>query len=632
MILSCLLAGTLTTSCTGSQDRQGQNGETTADTTMSNTSFSDPHSYANPDEARIQHLDLELTVDFEQKRLLGKSIYTLETASDAEQFILDTRGLEIKSVTIDKSEEPAVWDLGEGNEMMGQPLTIRITSNVKKVTVEYVTGPEADALDWLEPRQTAGGKHPFLYTQSQAILARTWIPLQDGPGIRFTYNAQVTVPREMMAVMSAENPQEKTEDGIYNFEMSQPIPSYLMALAVGDLEFRPIGRRTGIYAEPSMADASVYEFADMEKMLESTEELYGPYRWERYDLIVLPPSFPFGGMENPRLTFATPTILAGDRSLTALVAHELAHSWSGNLVTNANWNDFWLNEGFTVYLERRIMEALYGREYSEMLALLGIQDLRSTVERLMGENPDDTRLKLDLEGRNPDDGLTDVAYEKGYFFLRMLEENTGREKFDNFLKKYFDKFAFEPMTTSYFLAYMKENLLNNDDTLYEQLQVGKWVYGRGLPDNIAEVESQRFAHVESQVEAWKEGEPAGNLDTSGWSSHEWLRFIRQLPHEMSEEQMAELDTSFGFTTSGNSEIQAAWYRTAIRNNYTAAYPALERFLTKIGRRKFLTPLYTEMVATPEGKQRALKIYNQARPSYHSVSTGTIDDVVEWERE
>ena len=244
--------------------------------------------------------------------------------------------------------------------------------------------------------------------------------------------------------MSASNPQIKNETGSYHFEMKQPIPSYLLALAVGDVEFKRVSNRAGIYAERTVLDSAVWEFADLEKMIHGAEELYGAYLWERYDVLVLPPSFPFGGMENPRLTFATPSILAGDRSLTSLIAHELAHSWSGNLVTNRTWNDFWLNEGFTVYFEHRIMEKLYGRDYAEMLALLSLQDLRETIQSLKDENLyADTKLKLDLAGRNPDDGVTDIAYNKGYFFLRLFEERYGRERFDSFLKHYFSSNAFK---------------------------------------------------------------------------------------------------------------------------------------------------------------------------------------------
>ena len=289
--------------------------------------------------------------------------------------------------------------------------------------------------------------------------------------------------------MSAENPTAVNAEAVYSFAMPHPVPSYLLALAVGELEFRPLGGspRAGVYAEPPVVEKAAAEFADTEKMIAAAEALYGPYRWGRYDLLVLPPSFPFGGMENPRLTFATPTIIAGDRSLVSLVAHELAHSWSGNLVTNATWNDFWLNEGFTTYFEMRIMEAVYGREHSEMLAALAHQDLADAVAEAGATSPD-THLRLNLAGRNPDEGVTSIPYDKGYFFLRLIEETVGREAWDAFLRGYFDTFAFQSMDTDGFLAYLREKLLAGRPGVEEKLQIAAWVDGPGIPANCPQVE------------------------------------------------------------------------------------------------------------------------------------------------
>ncbi|MEX2088191.1 MAG: M1 family metallopeptidase, partial [Bacteroidota bacterium] len=483
--------------------------------------------------------------------------------------------------------------LGDVVQFLGQALTIDITPQTKEVTIAYHTNPNAAALQWLEPSQTAGGKRPFLFTQSQAILARTWVPCQDGPGVRMTYSARVKTRPDLMAVMSATNPTAKTADGVYEFSMPQPIPSYLLALAVGDLAFKSTGPRSGVYAEPSMVDKAAWELEDTEKMIEAAESLYGPYRWDRYDVIVLPPSFPFGGMENPRLTFATPTILAGDRSLVALVAHELAHSWSGNLVTNATWNDFWLNEGFTVYFEHRIMEQVYGRTYSEMLAQLSMQDLQATINELGATHPD-THLKLNLGGRDPDEGMTDIAYNKGYFFLRLIEEAVGREKWDAFLKSYFDAFAFGTMTTEGFISYLRENLIHGDKNLEEKIQIDRWVSGPGLPEGAPEVRSGEFGRVEEQLNAWKNGALAGKLATKDWTTHHWLHFLRNLPTTLSSEQMADLDKAFAFSRSGNSEILAAWFPHVITHSYQPGYTALENFLMGVGRRKFLKPLYTKL--------------------------------------
>jgi len=585
----------------------------------------DPHSYARPGEVSVEHLTLDLEADFNAEVLRGSASLQIANHTDATELHLDTRDLAIEKVTLDDGEE-ATFTLGEVDPYLGQELTIGIDPGTREVHIDYATSPSAAAVQWLGPEQTAGGEHPFLFTQSQAILARTWVPCQDTPAVRMTYEATVKVPSELLAVMSAENQPEKNPDGIYTFSMPQAIPSYLLALAIGDLDFRSLGPETGVYAEPPVVESAAYEFADTQEMVDRVEEIYGPYRWGRYDILVLPPAFPFGGMENPRLTFATPTILAGDRSLVALIAHELAHSWSGNLVTNANWNDFWLNEGFTVYLERRIMEELRGKDYADMLALLALQDLNDTFGEVSER---DTHLKLDLAGRDPDEGMTDVAYDKGYFFLRMIEETVGRERFDAFLKNWFEGHAFESVTTEDFVSELRSELVAGDEELAAKLKIDDWVYGPGLPENAPEITSEAFEKVDAQLAAWQEGKPASELETADWNTHQWLHFLRGLPEEMSEAQMADLDAAFRFTSSGNSEILHAWFHSVIRNGYEPAHDELEAFLKNVGRRKFLKPLYERMAATEEGLAWAREIYAEARPGYHSVSSNTIDEILDW---
>jgi len=584
------------------------------------------HSFAHPNKAVVTHLNLDVNVDFDNQIISGSATYDIDVASGETRIAFDTRNLEITSVSVD-GEETKNWWLGEEKPFMGVPLEVEISDASKVVSIVYATAKGAEALQWLSPQQTAGKEHPFLFTQSQAILARSWLPCQDSPGIRYTYEATVKVPKDLMALMSATNPTEIDSTGVYHFEMKQPIPSYLMALSVGDLRFAPIGDETGVYAEPSVLESAAYEFADMQKMLEAAEALYGDYAWERYDVIVLPPSFPFGGMENPRLTFATPTILAGDRSLTALVAHELAHSWSGNLVTNSTWNDFWLNEGFTVYFERRIMEDVYGKDYANMLAILGWQDLQHTLEDFK-DTPDDTKLKLDLDNRDPDDGMSDIAYEKGYFLLRTLEENVGREKFDVFLKDHFTNNAFQTMTTETFLDNLKAQLFDGSDEKYAELKVKDWVYRPGLPSNVVAVESPLFAQVEAQLELFLTTGQTEMMDTANWTTHQWLHFLRTMPEAVSMEHLTALDKSFGFTKTGNSEIAAEWFVLAIENDYRTADAAIEGFLIRVGRRKFLTPIYGALVTADPTMERARSIYEKARPNYHSVSTNTLDEMLD----
>jgi leukotriene-A4 hydrolase len=626
MVLAGCLCLVLATIPACDKDKVDKSDPNTGAMNDMNLSTLDPHSHARPQEALAKHLDLDITVDFEAKQIKGSATYTIENRSGGNAVLFDARNLEILDVTTPEGDSLG-WFLGDEDPILGQPLEIELKPETFKVKITYATTKGAAALQWLNPVQTGGKQNPFLFTQSQAILARTWIPCQDGPGMRFTYSATVRVPNNLMAVMSATNSTERNPEGVYKFEMKHPIPAYLMALAVGDLKFKPIGERTGVYAEPSMIDRAVNEFADMEKMLIAAEELYGAYRWERYDVIVLPPSFPFGGMENPRLTFATPTIIAGDRSLTALVAHELAHSWSGNLVTNATWNDFWLNEGFTVYFEQRIMEKLYGKSYSDMLIVLGYEDLLATIADMGADNPD-SKLKLRLNGRDPDDGMNDIAYEKGYSLLRTIEMAVGRERFDGFLKQYFNNHAFGSMTTEAFIEEVNRELIKGDPELEKKIDLQTWIYQPGLPATYPAPTSERFVAVDAQLAKWKAGTSPGMLEgTSKWSPHEWLRFINGLPQDMTIDQMTALDKAFSFTNSKNAEIVSAWFEHVIRRKYTPGYKALEDFLVHVGRRKFVKPLFKAMAETEEGKAMAKDIYAKARPNYHSVTAGTVDEIL-----
>jgi leukotriene-A4 hydrolase len=554
----------------------------------------DIHSLANPAFVRVVHLNLDLAVIFERQMIRGIAILTIERFSrDATQLILDSRDLHIDETAVSAdgaNYRESRFSVGVADKILGAPIVIDIAPDTKFVRIRYSTDPAATALQWLAPAQTAGKQHPFLYTQSQAIHARSWIPLQDSPGVRVTFEARVHVPPGLKAVMGAPD-----------FVMNRPIPPYLIALAVGDLAFQPIGPRTGVWAEPSVVARASHEFSDMENMLDAAERLYGPYRWGRYDVLVMPPSFPFGGMENPCLTFATPTVITGDKSLVSLVAHEMAHSWSGNLVTNATWSDFWLNEGYTVYIERRILEELYGSRRAEMEAALGYQDLQDAFQ---AHPPAEQILHIDLAGRDPDDGCTSVPYEKGAFFLRHVEQTFGRQRFDAWLRSYFDRFAFRSITTAQSLDYMREHLFAENPQLAARIPLDEWVFEPGLP-----------ACARPPV-----FESLGTIDE--WTTHEWLHFLRGLPLELELSRMQELDSAYHLTLSGNDEILDQWLLMAIRNQYEPAYPRLEQFLIEVGRRKFVKPLYEAM----ELKQAAA-IYEKARPGYHPITQATIDGII-----
>ena len=583
----------------------------------------DAHSYSNPAEIVVQHLDLNLKADFSTKKLVGFVDLQVKNLTHADTLRLDTYNLKIESVKV--NDAPVKFILKPADEILGSELAIPVTASTKVVTINYETSPDARALQWLSPEQTAGKIYPFLFTQSEAILARSWIPLQDTPGIKFTWTATIHCPKELMALMSCPQNPKQIGNGNYSFKMPLPVPSYLMALSIGDLAYKAYDNRCGIYAEPVMLGKAFHEFSDLPAMIASAEQLYGKYPWIQYDVLVLPPSFPFGGMENPCVTFATPTIITGDRSLVSLIAHELAHSWSGNLVTNATWNDFWLNEGFTVCFESRIMEKIYGKDYADMLNLLSQNELKHTVA-VMGDNNPDTKLFLDLKGRDPDDGMGDIAYEKGRFFLMALEEAAGRDVWDAFLKKYFEEHRFQTMTTEKFVKYLDANLLQENPLIKQKVNVDEWVYGTGLPKSLPVIKSRYFDTVEKAAAAFIK--TSAIPDTTRWTTHHYLHFLRTVAPEMTYEKAVALDNHFHFTQIQNSEIAFDWFMIAIACHYKPAYQALENFLNTVGRRKFIAPLYRKAAADTTLKPWIEKVYQTARPGYHAVAVKTIDEIFE----
>ena len=587
----------------------------------------DEHSWAEPDKVVIRDLGLDLRVDFEKKQLRGSADLALTWKDKAARTLhLDTRDLTIEKVLGKRGDggwHRLEFSLGERDAIFGQKLSVTMRRQYDIVRVRYATAPSASGLQWLEPSMTAGKTHPFMFSQSQAIHARSWVPLQDTPGVRYTYSAHIETDPEVMAVMSADNAPDASRDGDYVFRMRQPIPSYLMAIAVGDLVFRPISERAGVWAEPDTVDAAVKEFADTEQMIQTTESLYGPYRWERYDLLILPPSFPFGGMENPRLSFITPTVIVGDKSLVSLIAHELAHSWSGNLVTNASWKDMWLNEGFTSYVENRIVEALYGRDRAAMENVISQFGLSQELEGMPKERQ--VLALPPLVGADPDEALTDVAYIKGAWFLEFLEQRFGRETFDQFLRSYFNHFAFQSIDSSQFFEYLNTELVAKNPDAVTAKELDAWLNKPGIPAFATAATSERFDAVDAARKDWLDGRKAPNeLLTAAWTTQEWVRFLEGMPDTLTGQQVVDLDETFHFTTSGNGEILQRWFPLTVRSGYFEARPAIAQFLQRIGRRKLVMPTYEALAKTSDGHQFASEVFAKARPGYHPITTASVE--------
>ncbi len=577
----------------------------------------DPHSYFDADHARVESLEWRARVDFDAKTLDCEAL--LQFAEPARGAVdLDTRDLDIASVQTERGED-VPFEVAAPDKVLGARLRLTFAVACRSVTVRYRTSVASSALQWLEPAQTAGGAQPFLFSQCQALHARSIVPLQDTPSVRIRYRAELTFPRELKAVMSAAflSRTEEGERAIEQFQMPQPIPPYLLALAVGDLAAKELGPRSRVWAEPSVLASAAWEFAGVDAMLAAAEKLFGPYDWDRFDVLTMPPSFPYGGMENPRLTFVTPALIAGDRSLVSVLAHELAHSWTGNLITNASAEHFWLNEGWTVFAERKILAALEGRERAELHAALGRRALDRALEQFK-DRPELTALRTHLVGVDPDEVFSVVPYEKGYLFLRALEEAVGEERFSAFVHRYVAAFRFQSLTTERFCEFVEANLPG----ALAQVNAQAWLTQPGLPANAPTPKSERLSALLAAVPQVPTAEAAKD-----WTPLEWQLYLESQPHPAPLDRLALLDERFGLTRSQNAEIRVAWLTLAVASGYEAALPAVEDVLGRVGRMKYLRPLYVALFARPQTRELARSLFTRYAARYHPIARQVVEGIL-----
>ncbi len=628
-LMAVFLVSTVLTACGGTDKNE---------VAAEKDSYDPAHDYftfANTDEFVTRHIALDLEVDFVAEKLRGSvTLYLTVLDTSADEIILDTRDIDVAAVAFARADgdtEIATFAMGETDAVKGTPLVITVPTGIDSsdevtVRVEYETSPNASALQWLPPELTAGGKHPMMFSQSQSIHARSWVPLQDTPAVRITYEAAIRTPGDLLAVMSANNDPLTPRRGDYQFDMPQPIPSYLLAIAVGNLYFAPLGEDTGVYTEPELLDASVYEFANTQDMLDVAEERFGPYQWGRYDLLVLPPSFPFGGMENPRLSFLTPSLLAGDRSLVSVVAHELAHSWSGNLVTNATWRDGWLNEGMTSYLESRLMEIIYDSDRVDEERVLNYEELLGDFEVVPVERQG---LAPRLDSGDADDVQGTIHYHKGQLFLQYLEEGFGREKFDPFILGYFDHFAFQTITTEIFVDYLDENLLQKNPGVISREQVEAWMYQPGLPDGAPVPSSTTLDGAAELAGAWAVGEAAlEDIPLDEWSPQALIHFINSLPVDLAHEKLTILDEGLGLSTTRNAEIARTWFIHVATRRFESAYGELEEHLNRYGRARLVAPVYGALAANGHDIAVAKSMFSDARSAYHPITVAYVEGMLQ----
>ncbi|XP_068668110.1 leucine aminopeptidase [Aristolochia californica] len=602
----------------------------------------DPHSFTDSTHPLATHVSLSLYFDFPSSTIHGSALLTLPVQHSGPLF-LDTRSLAVSAAVDPSTQSPIPFSLSATPDpIKGHNLTV-LLSGQSSFLLKFSAGPASSALQWLSPPQTFNKTHPFVYTQCQSIHARSIFPCQDTPAARIRYRAFLNIPRQLSAVMSAAHVDRRPPgskeaqlavdnslwcaDGrvVEEFLMNQPIPPYLFAFAVGEIQFREVGPRTKVYAEAvaSVLDAAATEFAGTEEMIQQGERLFGPYEWERFDLLVLPPSFPYGGMENPRMVFLTPTVIKGDATGAQVVAHELAHSWTGNLITNKTNEDFWLNEGFTTYAERRIVEAVQGEDRAALNIGIGWRGLNEMMERFK-DNMEFTKLKPKQEGVDPDDIYSEVPYEKGFQFLWRIERQIGRPAFDDFLKKYIATFKFQSIDTETFLEFLKTNVPG----IEQQVDLKVWVEGIGIPPDAMEPVSNIYTKIVSLANEFKTGRMPREDEVAEWRGQEWELYLENLPKGFEASQIVALDERYRLAESRDCEVKVAFLQLAISSGCREYFGEAEKTLKEVGRMKYLRPLYTALSkGSEEGKILAKRVFAEARDCYHPIAQGVVESIL-----
>ncbi|KKZ59642.1 leukotriene A-4 hydrolase [[Emmonsia] crescens] len=593
----------------------------------------DPNTLSNYNAFRTTHTTVNFDILFDKQQLTGNVIHQLKslTNSESREVILDSSFLNIHHVKVDGKQNK--FELLPRQEPYGSALKIPLAEGVAlgktvDIDISVETTEKCTALQWLTPAQTSTQKHPYMFTQCQAIHARSIFPCQDTPDVKAVIDFNITSPLPVIAsgvpIRDSSSPSSESNNKVYKFHQKVPIPAYLFAIASGEIAEAPIGPRSRVAASPDKLDECKWELeADTEKFMQAIDKIIFPYIWGEYNVLILPPSFPYGGMENPIFTFATPSLISKDRQNVDVIAHELAHSWSGNLVTNASWEHFWLNEGWTTYLERRILAAVHGEPYRHFSAIIGWKALTESVERF-GNDHEFTKLIVDLKGKDPDDAFSSIPYEKGFIFLFYLENLIGKGKFDRFIPHYFTKYKELSLDSYEFKSTILDFFSSDSEAhaLLTSLDWDKWFYGPGLPPK-PDFDTSLVDIVYDLAQKWRitpeSGFTPAATDVKGLTANQLVVFLEQVllfEKPLSAEQSKLMGDVYGLVKSENAEVSNLYFQVGLKAGDKGIIEPTATLLASIGRMKYVRPLYRALEKLD--RNIAIEIFEKNKDFYHPI--------------
>jgi leukotriene-A4 hydrolase len=613
-----------------------------SDSELGSKHLSDESSFANINDLHTKHFDLQIELDFDNSLIYGTQTIFMTTKKWFVNHVdLDVRDLDIKSVTDTKGNALPFQVVSGLNDELGQKLEIQIPkkwfpNSEVALVITYVTSQDASAVSWLTKEQTAGKKLPYMYTQCESIHCRSVAPLQDTPAIKATYTIHAISPVEMVVRASGNITHEYTDEEHRHtkFEMTIPVESYLLAFASGNLVEKQLGKRTFVITEPELMEKCVSELQDLEKAVEAAESYITPYVWGVYKVLMLPPSFPYGGMENPLMTFANSGLVTGDKSSFRLFVHELSHSWFGNLVTNENWSNFWLNEGFTVFLERKTDSILYGVDASKVAAKRGNSSMHMDIENF-GETSNYTSLHPEMNGNHPDTSISGIPYEKGFQFLYFLESQVGEEQFQSFLQSYVNQFSEHSLNVEEFIDFFTKFVNKKFDKtsskeILDNIDWDAWIYQPGKPPVQVDLETQVYKTAIQVAQNFLTGQES-EQDVSDWTSFDLsLRSIVLIEllsnyQQLSAERVQKIDQLLSVSSETNPQLKYTWLTLSVYTGAEASpFPESESFVGSIGRYAIIVPVYRAMISQDQTQARA--IFEKYTPFYHPITRQVVENL------